>query len=324
MRYRTLGKTGLRVSEIGFGCWGIGGPPDWASTDEDALDALNLAVDLGIDLFDTALVYGNGHSESLVGRLVRERSERLYVVTKIPPKNRIWPARVGTPLQEAFPHEYIIEMTEQNLRNLGLERIDIQLMHVWLDEWAQVDEWKEAVVQLKQQGKIDLFGVSLNFPYGGGDNGIPGMQTGAIDVVEVVYNIYEQRPQYDVLPAAVRAGVGVIARCPLDEGALSGKITPGTTWPEGSFQGFYFRGERTREVYERAKTLQWLIRDDVESLPEAALRFSLSRPEVSAVIVGMTNTEHLRVNVKASDKGGLKPEDLEQLKAWAWPHIFWA
>jgi aryl-alcohol dehydrogenase-like predicted oxidoreductase len=246
------------------------------------------------------------------------------VCTKIPPQNRVWPPRLGTPLEEAFAYDYIIDTTNQNLRNLGLERIDVQLLHAWIDEWAERDELQEAVLRLKSEGKIGAFGVSMNFPYGGGDNAIPGMRTGLLEVVEVVYNIHEQRPQYDVFPEALRQNVGVIARAPLNEGELSGRITPDVELPEGSFHAFYFRGDvRKREVYERAKTLDWLIQEGNASLPEAALRFCLSQPAVSTVIVGMEQPEYVRANVRASDQGPLDVETLDRLKAWNWPHVFW-
>ena len=325
MRYRILGRTGFRVSEIGYGAWGIAG--DWwkGGTDEEALTSLNLAIDLGVNFIDTALGYGEGHSERLIGQVVRSRSERVYVATKIPPKNFIFPAKPGTPLEEAFPKDWIIECTEKSLRNLGLERIDLQQFHVWLDEWADNDEWKEAVTKLKEQGKIAAFGLSLNFPFPPEEPDYPqkAIRTGLIDTCMAVYNIYEQGPEEKLFPLAMEENVGIIARCPLDEGALTGKITPETVFPEDDWRNEYFRGDRKREVCERAQALRWLIHGDVESLAEAALRFCLSHPAVSTVIVGMRRPEHARANARASDKGPLPKEDLERLKEHAWHHNFW-
>jgi len=322
MRYRTLGKTGFTVSEIGYGAWGIAG--DWWKdcTEDSALCAMNLAIDHGVNFIDTALGYGGGYSEQLVGKVVRSRSERVYVATKMPPKNYGFPAKPGTPLKEAFPKEWIVECTEKSLKNLGLERIDLQQFHVWLDEWADQDEWKEAVLQLKRQGKIGAVGLSLNFPLKP-DYGALAIQTGLIDTCMVVYNIYEQVPEEGLFPLALEKNVGIIVRCPLDEGALSGKITPDTQFPEGDWRCSYFRGDRKREVYERAQALQWLIHGDVESLAEAALRFCLSHKAVSTVVVGMRKKENILANVRASDKGPLPPEDLVRLKDHAWPHDFW-
>ncbi|MCL4458835.1 MAG: aldo/keto reductase [Chloroflexi bacterium] len=322
MRYRMLGKTGFKVSEIGYGAWGIAG--DWwkGSTDEEAVCALNLALDHGVNFIDTALGYGDGHSEHLVSQVVRGRSERVYVATKMPPKNYGFPAKPGTPLKEAFPEEWIIKCTEDSLKNLNLERIDLQQFHVWLDEWADNEEWKEAVTRLKEQGKIAAVGLSLNFPLAPG-YGALAIQTGLIDTCMVVYNIYEQVPGEGLFPLALERNIGIITRCPLDEGALTGRITPDTEFPEGDWRASYFRGERKREVYEHAQALQWLVHGDVGSLAEAALRFCLSHKAVSTVVVGMRKLEHILANVRASDKGPLPPADLARLKDHAWPHNFW-
>ena len=323
MQYRKLGKAGFEVSEISFGAWGIGG--DWWAGEDDAesLKSMRLAFELGVNFIDTAPNYGNGHSEELVGKAVREWTEKIYIGTKINPMNFTWPAATGTPLKEVFPRQWIIESTEKSLQRLGVEQIDLQQLHVWLDEWADQDEWKEAVIRLKEQGKIKAFGLSLNYPLEP-DYGAEGIRTGLIDTCQVVYNIYEQVPAQELFPLALQENIGIIAKSPLDEGALTGKITPQTVFAEGSFQDFYFQGDRKREVYERARALEFLIHDEVESLAEAALRFCLSHPALSTVIVGMRKPEHTRANVKASDKGPLPEADVEKLKDYAWPHNFWA
>lgn len=323
MQYRKLGKAGFEVSEISFGAWGIGG--DWWAGEDDAesLKSMRLAFELGVNFVDTAPNYGNGHSEELVGKAVREWGKKIYIGTKINPMNFTWPAASGTPLKEVFPQQWIIESTEKSLKRLGVEQIDLQQLHVWLDEWADQDEWKEAVVRLKEQGKIKAFGLSLNYPLEP-DYGAEGIRTGLIDTCQVVYNIYEQVPAEGLFPLALQENVGIIAKSPLDEGALTGKITPETVFAEGSFQDFYFKGDRKREVYERAKALEFVIHDEVESLAEAALRFCLSHPALTTVIVGMRKPEHTRANVRASDKGPLPKSDVEKLKGYAWPHNFWA
>lgn len=322
MRYRKLGKAGFEVSEIGFGAWGIGG--DWWAGEDDveSLKSMTLAFELGVNFVDTAPNYGNGHSEELVGKAVREWGEKIYVGTKVNPKNYIFPAAPGTPVTDAFPQEWIIESAEASLRRLGSEQIDLLQLHVWLDEWADQDEWKEAAVKLKEQGKVRAFGLSLNYPLEP-DYGAAGIRTGLIDTCQVVYNIYEQVPEEGLFPLALQEDIGIIVKSPLDEGALTGKITPSTVFPEGSFQDFYFSGDRKREVYERAKALEFLVQDDVDSLPEAALRFCLSHAAVSTVIVGMRTPQHTRANVKASDKGSLPESGLEKLKEHAWSHNFW-
>jgi aryl-alcohol dehydrogenase-like predicted oxidoreductase len=322
MRYRKLGKAGFEVSEISFGAWGIGG--DWwaGEDDQESLKSMKLAFELGVNFVDTAPNYGDGHSEELVGQAVKGWDEKVYIGTKINPKNFTWPAAPGVPLQEVFPPEWIIESTEESLTRLGVEQIDVQQLHVWLDEWADQDEWKEAVVKLKEQGKVKAFGLSLNYPLEP-DYGAAGIRTGLIDTCQVVYNIYEQVPEEGLFPLALAENIGIIVKSSLDEGALTGKITPETVFTEGSFQDFYFKGDRKQAVYERAKALEFLVQGDVESLAEAALRFCLSHPALSTVIVGMRKPEHTRTNVKASDKGPLPSSDLEQLKEHAWPHNFW-
>jgi aryl-alcohol dehydrogenase-like predicted oxidoreductase len=322
MRYRKLGKTGFEVSEISFGAWGIGG--DWwqGAVDEESLQSMRTALELGVNFIDTAPNYGLGHSEKLVGQAIRGWRDQVYVATKVNPKNFTWPAAPGTPLEEVFPKDWIVESTEKSLKNLGLECIDLQQFHVWLDEWAAQDEWKEAVVQLKEQGKVAAFGLSLNYPLEP-DYGAAAIRTGLIDTCQVVYNIYEQAPQESLFPLALEENVGIIIKSPLDEGALTGKIGPDTVFPEGSFQDFYFKGDRKREVWERAKALEFDLHGDVATLAEAALRFCLSHAAVSTLIVGMRKAEHTQENVKASDKGALPTEDLARLKEYAWPHNFW-
>jgi aryl-alcohol dehydrogenase-like predicted oxidoreductase len=325
MRYRTLGRTGFKVSEISFGAWGIGG--DWwaGAVDDESLRSMKLALELGVNFIDTAPNYGNGHSEELVGRAVRDWPERVHVATKVNPKNYTWPAAPGAPIAEVFPRDWIVQSTEKSLKRLGVERIDLQQFHVWLDEWADQDEWKEAVVQLKEQGKVASFGISLNYPLEP-DYGAAAIHTGLIDTCQVVYNIYEQVPEVGLFPLALEENVGIIVKSPLDEGALTGKITPDTVFPEGSFHDFYFKGQRKREVQERARALEFLLgtgHGGAESLTEAALRFCLSHRAVSTVIVGMRKPQHTRENVRASDKGPLPQEDLRALKEHAWPHNFW-
>ena len=210
MNYRTLGKTGLKVSEIGYGAWGIGKSLWVGASDEESAKALHRSIDLGLNFIDTALGYGDGHSERLVGSVVKERPEMIYVATKIPPKNQVWPAPSGVPVSETFPAEHVIACTEQSLSNLGLERIDVQQFHVWSDEWVNQGDWLEAVQKLKRQGKIHSFGVSINDHQP--ENAIRLIETGAVDVVQVIYNIFDQSPEDKLFPACEQHQIGVIAR----------------------------------------------------------------------------------------------------------------
>ncbi len=322
MNYRTLGKTGLKVSEIGYGAWGIGKSGWIGASDDESVKALHRSVDLGLNFIDTALAYGDGHSEKLVGQLVKERSETIYVATKIPPKNEVWPAQSGVPVAETFPAEHVIGCTEQSLKNLGLESIDVQQFHVWSDEWVNQGDWLEAIQKLKEQGKLKHFGVSINDHQP--ENAIKLIETGAVDTVQVIYNIFEQSPEDKLLPACERHNVGVIVRVALDEGGLTGKITPDTTFEEGDFRSNYFRGDRKLQVYERVQKIALDLSINSDQMAETALRYVLSHKAVSTVIPGMRSVRNVERNCQLGDGRGLPGDKVERLKAHRWVRNFYA
>jgi len=322
MKYRRLGRTGYEISEIGYGAWGIGKSMWIGAEDDISLRALHLAVDRGVNFIDTALAYGDGHSEQLVGRLLKERSERIYFATKIPPKNLIWPAPDQIDLDEVFPTSHIVSCTERSLRNLGVDCLDLQQFHVWNDRWAGLSEWQEAVAKLKQEGKVRHFGISNNDYQP--ENGLLAAGTGLIDCFQFIYNIFEQEPASRLLPYCRIHDLGAIVRVPLDEGALTGNITPETTFPKGDWRNRYFRGNRKQEVMEHVERLRFLLHDGVETLAEAALRFCLSNEAVTTVIAGMRTTEHVEANCKVSDGRGLPKDDLAALRSHVWPHNYYA
>lgn len=325
MQYRRLGRTGMNVSEIGFGAWGIGGEVWGTRRDDDAIRALERALELGVNFIDTAFDYGKGHSERLVGEVVRGSGKRagedVFVASKVPPKNRVWPAQPGSKLEDVFPYEHIVEYTDISLENLGLPHIDLQQLHVWNDDWADRDEWKQAVADLKAAGKIRAFGISINDYQP--DNALKALDTGLVDVVQVIYNIFEQAPERRLFPRCRELDVGVIARVPLDEGGLTGAITPDTRFEPGDWREHYFRGDRKREVFERVNALGFLLHDGVNGIAEAALRFCLSHPAVSTVIPGMRSPKRVEANAAVSDGRTLSAADLERLKAHAWPRNFY-
>lgn len=325
MLYRTLGKTGLKVSALGFGGWGIGGGQDWVvASDEESIRSIKLAMDYGVTFFDSAMGYGAGHSEMLIGKCVKGQQDKYVVTSKIPPKNYTWPQLPGTPITQAYPKDWIIECTEKSLKAFNLDYIDLQQFHVWLNEWTGQGEWKEAVELLKKQGKVRFFGASINFPYEDVDNAVPAMDAGCLDTVQVVYNIFQQEPQKDVLPAAERNNVGIIARCPLDEGALSGKITSDSQFADGSFLNGYFKGDRKQITFDKVRAMQWLIDEGfADTIAEAALRYCISFPPVSSLVVGMRSPKHTQSNCKAIEKGPLPAEAVERLKAHAFDHNWW-
>jgi aryl-alcohol dehydrogenase-like predicted oxidoreductase len=321
MHYRTLGRTGLRVSEIGYGSWGIGNSGWRGASDEESARALNRAIDLGLNFIDTALGYGNGHSERLIGKLLRDRSETIHVATKIPPKNMRWPARPGTPVEEAFPADHVVASTETSLRHLGVDTIDIQQFHVWSDEWVGRGDWLEAVERLKRDGKIRFFGVSIN-DYEP-DNALKLVESGAVDSVQIIYNIFEQTPEDRLFPACRQHNVGVIVRVALDEGGLTGQIRADTVFPEGDFRENYFRGERKREVEERAMRIVKDLAIAPDAIAETALRFVLSHPAVSTVIPGMRSVRNVERNCAIGDGLGLTNGQRETLRAHRWPRNFY-
>ena len=321
MNYRPLGRTGIEVSEIGYGAWGIGRSQWIGADDEESLRALQRAIDLGLNFIDTALAYGAGHSEQLVGRVARERSEQVHVATKVPPKNRVWPAPAGIHADEAFPGDHVRKCTLRSLSNLGLETIDVQQLHVWSDEWVHQGDWLEAVETLKAEGRIRAFGVSINDHQPA--NALALIDTGVVDTVQVIYNVFDQSPEDELLARCAERGVGVIVRVPFDEGGLTGRIAPDTEFPEGDFRASYFRGERKREVAERAQAIVDDLGRPLEDLAEIALRFVLSRPEVSTVIPGMRSLRNVERNMAVGDGRGLPAEDVERLRAHRWVRNFY-
>lgn len=321
MNYRKLGKTGLQVSELGYGAWGIGKNMWIGADDEESLRALRRAIEEGVNFLDTALGYGDGHSERLVGQVAREANGTVHVATKIPPKNMVWPAPKGVAANDAYPADWIVECTERSLSNLGLETIDVQQFHVWSDEWVDQGSWQEAVNVLRAEGKIKNFGISINDHEPA--NAVALVDSGAVSSVQVIYNIFDQSPEDELFPAVQKAGVGVIVRVPFDEGALTGKVTPSTEFPEGDWRNAYFGGDRRTEVYERARSIVKDLGVSLDQLPEIALRFCLTNPAVSTVIAGMRSVRNVEANLAAASKGPLSPEEVEALRRHRWIRNFY-
>jgi len=320
MQYRKLGRTNFEISDIGYGAWGIGGKQWLGGTDDESLLALRRAIDLGVNLIDTALAYGDGHSEQLVGQVVRQTGHKIYVATKVPPKDRIWPARAGSDIQDVFPYAYIMQCAEESLRNLGTPAIDLLQLHVWTSEWVDKDDWRRAFDDLKRSGKVRAVGISIteHDP----DSALSAIRTGLIDAVQVIYNIFDQTPERQLFPLAIEQNIGVLARVPLDEGALTGRITANTAFPPGDFREFYFRGERKREVVEHVNALRQELGDDA-NLADIALRFCLSHPAVSSVIPGMRTRSHVESNCALSGQGPLPAETMAILKRHAWDRNYY-
>lgn len=314
MQYRTFGRTGWSVSEIGYGMWGVAG---WTGSDDaESMAALERSVRLGCTFFDTAWGYGAGHSESLLGQLVRAHPDReLVVATKVPPKNFTWPSRRGFTLDDCFPPDHIREYAEKSLDNLGLPIIDLLQFHVWEDAWARDERWQRAMGDLKQQGLVRAVGVSVNRweP----ENVLETLRTGLVDAVQVIYNIFDQAPEDELFPLCRELNVAVIARVPFDEGTLTGTLTKDTRWPEGDWRNTYFVPENLSASVDRAEALRPLVPEGM-TMPELALRFILANPTVSTIIPGMRKLRNVEANLGVSDGRSLPPDLLRQLKAHRW------
>ena len=307
MKYREFGRKGWQVSEIGFGMWGMG---DWSgSDDEQSRQALQRALDQGCNFYDTAWAYGSGHSERLLGKLIKNNpDQRLYAATKIPPKNRQWPSRREFSLDDCYPPDYIRDYVHKSLENIGCDRLDLIQFHTWEDRWLDDLRWAHTLAELRQEGLIDAVGISINRwePW----NGVQTVRSGLVDAVQVIYNIFDQNPEDELFPACEEMQVAVIARVPFDEGTLTGNLTLNSTWPQGDWRNTYFVPENLKASVERAERLRPLVPEGM-SMPELALRFILNNPNVSTIIPGMRKLHHVDQNLAASEAGPL-PETLHQ------------
>ncbi|MDT4966258.1 MAG: hypothetical protein QOJ64_995 [Acidobacteriota bacterium] len=314
MQYRRFGRLGWQVSEIGYGMWGMG---SWSGSDDaESMSSLQHAVDLGCNFFDTAWAYGEGHSEGLLGQLVRANpSRKLYTATKIPPKNFQWPSRRESSLDDCFPPDHIEEYVQSSLKNAGLERFDLVQFHVWEDRWVDDTRWAQKMDELRMRGLFEGLGISINRweP----NNGVRAVQSGLVDSVQVIYNIFDQNPEDELLPACKVNDVAVIARVPFDEGSLTGTLTKKSKWPKDDWRNTYFVPENLIPSVERADALKPLVPSDM-TMPETALRFILSNPTISTIIPGMRKLAHVEANIAASDSGPLPADLLAELRAHRW------
>ncbi|BCJ68817.1 aldo/keto reductase [Polymorphospora rubra] len=321
MRYRRFGRLGWSVGEVGYGMWGIaGGEGGWSGADDETGNvALQEAVELGCNFFDTAWIYGRGHSEELLGDLLRAVPDRrLYVATKIPPKDRRWPSTRESRLEDVFPPDHIHEYVHKSLANLGVDRIDLLQFHVWEDAWADDPSWQKAVTDLRDQGLVDGIGISINRweP----TNAVKALRTGLIDAVQVIYNIFDQAPEDELFGVCDELDIAVIARVPFDEGTLTGTLTLDSTWPEGDWRNSYFVPENLAASVARAEALAKDVPDGW-TMPELALRFILRHPTVSTVIPGMRSLRHVRANIATSGAAPLDDALLATVRQHRWDRV---
>jgi aryl-alcohol dehydrogenase-like predicted oxidoreductase len=327
MNLRKLGPTSFNVSEIGFGAWGIGGSMWRGVDDAQSRETLHAALDEGVTFIDTALAYGNGHSERLIAEVLATRADpgRAVVATKIPPMDHSWPGKASTPFASAFPARHVEKCVEASLENLRVKSLDVEQFHVWHDAWLDSPDWQEtraAMQRLKDTGKVLHWGVSINDH--APETAMRLLCDPIIETAQVIYNIFDRSPERELFALAREKPLGVIVRVPFDEGVLTGSIGPETTFPEGDWRHRYFGGDRKHEAAKRAKALQALLGVEARTLPELALRFCLTPTEVSTVIPGMRRPQHARANAAVSDGRALSPGMLDLLRPHAWKKNWYA
>jgi aryl-alcohol dehydrogenase-like predicted oxidoreductase len=320
MRRRTLGRTGIAVSEVGFGGWAIGG--SWGEQkDEDSTDALHRALDLGVNFIDTAAGYGDGRSERVIAKVLKERKEKVWVATKTPPAPGPWPPTPYCSDEERYSEAYLRANVEERLRNLGTDCLDLLQLHTWTRAWNRNPRPFEVLRRLQAEGKIRHIGIST--PEHDQNSVVSLMRGGWLDTVQVIYNIFEQEPAAELLPTAAECDVGVIVRVVFDEGVLTGKYSRDATFPSDDFRSQYFAGDRLARAVSRVEKIREELEGTAYSLPQAALKFALAHPAVSTVIPGIRNVAQAEANVAAADLPDL-PEALQvRLRAHAWLRAFW-
>jgi aryl-alcohol dehydrogenase-like predicted oxidoreductase len=252
----------------------------------------------------------------LLGDIVRANPNRkLYTATKVPPKNRTWPSRREFKLDDCFPPDHIEEYVHKSLANASLDSFDLVQFHVWEDHWVEDDRWATTLDALRHQNLVRGIGISINRwePW----NGIRTVRSGLIDSVQVIYNIFDQNPEDELLPACREMNVAVIARVPFDEGTLTGTLTKDSSWPEGDWRNTYFVPENLIASVERADRLKPLVPPSM-TMSEMALRFILNNPVISTIIPGMRKLNHVESNIAASDAGPLPDEVHSQLRQHRW------
>jgi aryl-alcohol dehydrogenase-like predicted oxidoreductase len=323
VRYRQFGRTGWNVSEIGFGAWQIGG--EWGQIDDrQSIETLLYAFENGVNFVDTAELYGKGRSEEVIGRALKEwRGEKIYVATKAQPIRWPSPDLDDPEMRGRYPAWYLRESVDAALKRLEVERIDLFQLHCWLPDGLTSLDWLETLNALRVDGKIDRIGVSIR-DYRP-DEGVDCARLGLVDSIQVVFNMFEQRPAGDLFRAGAATDMAFIARVPLDSGALVGNWTEKTSadWAPDSVRAWLFRDERFPETLRRMRALKTLSERHYPTLAEAAIRYVLSVPAVSTLIPGMTTKAEVDMNVALSDGADFPAELARALPTHAWPRNFY-
>ena len=303
MKYRTLGRTGLRVSEIGFGAWAIGGTSYGPTRDEESLEALATAWEHGVNFFDTADTYGHGHSEELIGRFLKGRRGEAVIATKVG-----WDFYHGGSKQN-FDPDYVRFACEESLRRLETERIDLYQLHNPKLEAIEQGTLFQVLDELKQDGKIRFYGISVHTPA----EALAVIRSGKADTLQLIFNLIDQRPVLEVFPEAVEKNIGIIAREPLACGFLTGKYSASSSFPKTDHRNGWAREKKELDL-QKLSRLQVSLKTNRVSPVEAALEFVLSFEAVGAVIPGAKTRQQVLQNLKASEESKLRIEEISVLR----------
>ncbi len=320
MKKRKFGAQGPEISEIGFGAWAIGG--SWGEQSEkDSLEGLEAALDRGVNFIDTAAGYGNGKSERIIGKFLKSRSERIYVCTKTPPAPGKWPPSPYCRMEERYSEKYLRENVEERLLNLQMESLDVLLLHTWTRAWNDNPVPLKILRKMKSEGLIKQVGIST--PEHDQNCVIQLMRDGMVDVLQVIYNIFEQEPAAQLFPVARETGTGIIVRVAFDEGVLTGKYTGEETFGPDDFRSNYFAGDRLERGVRRTEKIKKEFKESGYSMPELALKFALSHGAVSTVIPGIRNRQQAIQNTAVSELPELTEKMMLQLREHSWNRGFW-
>jgi len=313
MQYRILGRTGIRVSEIGFGAWAIGGtaeasgmPLGWGkSSDDDSLAAIRRARDLGITFFDTADSYGFGRSESLLGIVLSRNRQDVVIATKVGVVRTS-----GGELRKDFSRQHIFHAVDGSLKRLRSDYIDLYQMHNPTIRDLERGEIQEAMDVLQDAGKIRFWGVSISTI----EEGVEIVNRGWGHAIQVLYNVRNQAPADELLPLAKERGFGVVARVPLASGLLTGKYREDAVFSADDVRQSFLTPRRLNEVTQRVDEVKAIIGGTARNIAEGALRFVLANDAVSTVIPGARSAHQVEANAVASE-GTLPPDVIAKLRA---------
>ncbi|HEX6922479.1 MAG TPA: aldo/keto reductase [Bacillales bacterium] len=312
MKYRQLGSTDLKVSEVSFGTWAIGGA--WGKTnDTEALKGLEQAMDAGVNFFDTADVYGDGHSEELLAKATKGKEDDIHIATKF--------CRAGDVHDpENYSEKTVRAYCENSLKHLNRDRIDLYQIHCPPLEILKDGKVFEVLDKLQQEGKIRYYGVSVETV----EEGLFCLENPNVRTLQVIFNLFRQKPLEQLFPEAKNKGVGILARVPLASGLLTGKFSKNTSFETDDHRNFNRNGEafNVGETFagldfakgvELSEQLSW-VADNRENMTRAALRWILDQEAISCVIPGFRNVKQVEDNLRAVEVPAYSNEELQRLE----------